>query len=94
MYEIMVVLLIYALLSLAGMTVVWTVAANKEIVRPPSFFFWMRTRGIQPQADALLCDERSNTCSPAFACNIALGAAKDSPAILRRAADYLERNGH
>ncbi len=63
----MVILVIYALLSLVGMAAVWTVAAKRGIVRHPNFFFWMRAHEIQPQADALLCDERSNTCSPGFA---------------------------
>lgn len=66
MYEMTAVLIIYAVLSFAGMAVLWTLAARKGIVRPPSYFFWVRTV-TKPREAANLANGGPQTVSLGFA---------------------------
>jgi len=42
MYEMLVVLIFYVLVSFLGMAALWTVAVKKRVIARPSFFFWLR----------------------------------------------------
>jgi hypothetical protein len=67
MWEFLAVVLIYTILSFAGMAVLWTVAAKKGLLQAPTFFFWMPE---VPKSRA--ADDESLSGRPDFACNRAM----------------------
>lgn len=42
MYEMLGVLIIYTLVSFAGMATLWTIAVKKGAIARPAFFFWIK----------------------------------------------------
>ena len=42
MFEMLTVLIIYMIISFAGMAALWTIAVKKGVIARPAFFFWVK----------------------------------------------------